>query len=110
MNIRKLNASNLLLFLALLFAGMMSASAITFASRSSGVGSGIAGKLGGILTSHADHAPISINGNVALDAFCAGNGTDGLSWATAYVIKDYAINGNGGDCIDIASTNQYLII
>lgn len=54
---------------------------------------------------------ISITGNAALDAFCAANGTTGLSWASAHRISGYAIDAGGtGDCIYIASTNRYLII
>ena len=41
------------------------------------------------------HSPISINGDAELTAFCAGNDTDGLSWATAHMIKDYEINAGG---------------
>jgi parallel beta-helix repeat protein len=37
------------------------------------------------------HGPISIVGNAALDAFCAGNGTDGLSWSTAHVIENLEV-------------------
>ncbi|HME53980.1 MAG TPA: right-handed parallel beta-helix repeat-containing protein [Candidatus Lokiarchaeia archaeon] len=109
-DIKRLGTTKLLLFLALLFAGTMSASAITFASRSSGAGIGGTWNSEQLSTSQVGHAPIYIDGNASLDAFCAGNGTNGLSWATAYVIENLAINGNGGTCISITNTNRYLII
>nr|MDO8109489.1 NosD domain-containing protein [Candidatus Sigynarchaeota archaeon] len=57
------------------------------------------------------HSKISITGNTALDAFCAGNGTTGLSWASAHRISGYDIDAIGsGDCISISSTNRFLII
>ena len=57
----------------------------------------------------ADHTPIVINGNAALDAFCNGNGTDG-SYENPHIIKDYTINGGIGNAINISSTDRYLII
>ncbi len=57
------------------------------------------------------HSPISIDGNAALDTFCAGKGTDGLSWDTAHVIEDLEIDAEGvGSGIDIRNTNRFLII
>ncbi len=61
------------------------------------------------------HDPIDLNGNTALDNYCEGNETDGLSWATAHVIKDYEITGGApglfySSNIHIANTNRYLII
>ena len=57
------------------------------------------------------HSPISINGNGALDAFCAGNGTDGLSWDTAHVIEGFEIDAGGiGSGIYIRNTDRFLII
>jgi len=57
------------------------------------------------------HSPISIDGNAALDAFCVGKGTDGLSWDTAHVIEDLEIDAEGvGSGIDIRNTNRFLII
>jgi len=57
------------------------------------------------------HDPIFIVGNTELIAFCADNGKDGLSWATAYVIKDYEIDaGASGSVIEISDTTLYLII
>jgi len=57
------------------------------------------------------HSPISLNGNEALDTFCAGNGTDGLSWDTAHVIEDLEIDAGGtGSGIYIKNTTRFLII
>ncbi len=57
------------------------------------------------------HSPISIDGNAALDAFCSGKGTDGLSWDTAHVIEDLEIDAGGVGCgIDIRNTDRFLII
>jgi len=59
------------------------------------------------------HGPILINGNGELDAFCAGNGTDGLSWGTAHVIENLEIDAkppsitNG---IELHVIDRYLII
>ncbi len=58
-----------------------------------------------------NHAPIDINGNGELDAFCSGLGTDGLSWSTAHRIENYTIDGQGsGYPIRIRNTDRYLII
>nr|MDO8114483.1 NosD domain-containing protein [Candidatus Sigynarchaeota archaeon] len=57
------------------------------------------------------HAPIAINSNSQLDAFCAGNGTDGISWATAHVLENFIINADGNrSAISIQNTNRFLII
>jgi parallel beta-helix repeat protein len=57
------------------------------------------------------HSPIMINGNTELDAFCSGNGTDGLTLETAHVIEGYEINSGGsGSAITINNTNRFLII
>jgi hypothetical protein len=57
------------------------------------------------------HSKIYIDGNSALDAFCSGDGTDGLSWASAHVIEDYEIDAGGsGSGIYISNTDRYLII
>lgn len=62
-------------------------------------------------STNTPHAPIFLNGNNDVDNFCAGNGTDGLSWATAYVIKFYDVDAsNTGSCIEINSTDRYIII
>jgi len=56
-----------------------------------------------------EHSPIYINGNSELDDFC--NGSDGLSWATAHVIKNFIIDANDtGSGIEILNTDRYLII
>lgn len=44
------------------------------------------------IQSAVEHSPIYINGDAELDAFCSGNGTTGLSWATAHVIDGYELN------------------
>ncbi|MHA1715798.1 MAG: PKD domain-containing protein, partial [Promethearchaeota archaeon] len=57
------------------------------------------------------HEPIFINGNAELDAFCAGNGTDGLTPETAHVIENYEISGDGiAVPIQIINTDRFLII
>jgi len=40
------------------------------------------------------HPRITIIGNTHLDVFCFGNGTDGLTPSTAYILKDYMIDAN----------------
>jgi parallel beta-helix repeat protein len=35
---------------------------------------------------------LEITGNEALDTFCSGNGTDGLSWETAHILEDFVID------------------
>ncbi|MBA7505790.1 hypothetical protein ES706_04467 [subsurface metagenome] len=55
--------------------------------------------------------PIYIDGNIALDAFCMGNGTDGLSWSTAHIIEGYIIDKGGTEtCIEVLNTDRFLII
>lgn len=57
------------------------------------------------------HGPIVIDGNSQLDTFCATNGTNGLGWSTAHVIKDYVIDATGlASGIVIRNTTRYLII
>jgi nitrous oxidase accessory protein len=57
------------------------------------------------------HVPILIDGDAALDAFCTGNASDGLTLATAHVIRDYAVNAIGsGSAIAIQNTKRYLVI
>jgi len=57
------------------------------------------------------HSEIKIIGNTELASFCAGNGTDGSSWANAHMIKDYAIDASGsGSAIEIRDTTLHLII
>ena len=58
-----------------------------------------------------EHVKIYINGNAALDTFCSGKGTDGLSWATAHVIENYEIDAGGDlDGIWIRNTDRFLIL
>jgi nitrous oxidase accessory protein NosD len=56
--------------------------------------------------------PIALVGDAALDAFCAGNGTTGSSWATAHVIQDLVIDVNYQNiaAFTINATSRYLII
>jgi parallel beta-helix repeat protein len=57
------------------------------------------------------HSTILIVGNAELAAFCAGNGTDGSSWAAAHVIKDYEIDAEASGCaIEIRDTTLFVII
>ena len=57
------------------------------------------------------HAPFTIRGDTELDAFCAGDGTDGLSWETAHVIENLEITGGGTEtALGIEDTTRYLII
>ena len=60
-------------------------------------------------SSAADHASIYIDGNAALDAFCAGNGTDGTE-GNPHIIEGYTIDGGIGTAIEILNTDLYLII
>ncbi len=54
---------------------------------------------------------IYLRGNTALDAFCAGNGTDGLSWASAHVLRDLVLDTSGtGTGIRIADTDRYIVL
>ncbi len=61
-------------------------------------------------SSSTPHSQIIILGNAELDAFCAGNGTDGLSWETAHVIENYEIVASSQAAFDIEATDRYLII
>jgi len=56
------------------------------------------------------HEPIQIDGNNALESFCAGNGTDGLSWETAFKIENYSITSGEDSGICIKDTDKFLII
>lgn len=57
------------------------------------------------------HSRIAINGNGELDTFCSGQGTDGLSWATAHVIENFEIDVGGSHTgILIVNTDAFLII
>jgi parallel beta-helix repeat protein len=55
------------------------------------------------------HAPISINNNSELDAFCVG--TTGLSWGDAHIIENLEIDGGATQpAISIRNTDRYLVI
>ncbi len=56
-----------------------------------------------------ENPALSIDGNAALDVFCAGNGTDGLSWQTAHVIENIAIR-RSGICFNFQNISKFLII
>lgn len=62
-----------------------------------------------LILASTEHEPITIDGNEALDNFCADNGTDGITLETAHVIKNYEII-NDGTCMVIRNTDRYLII
>jgi parallel beta-helix repeat protein len=56
------------------------------------------------------HSKILIDGNTALDGFCAGNGTSG-NYTHPHIIEDYEIDASGsGSGFDIRNTDLYLII
>ena len=55
------------------------------------------------------HDPISIDGNDALIAFCAGNGSDG-SESNPYIIQNYEIDATSGSGIDLSNIDLYLNI
>nr|MDO8113973.1 PKD domain-containing protein [Candidatus Sigynarchaeota archaeon] len=66
---------------------------------------------GSVILDSALHGPIAIVGNAALDAFCAGNGTTGASWATAHVIKNMEIDASSGNSgMSITDVNRFLVI
>ncbi len=58
----------------------------------------------------AADSPISLVGNDALDQYCAGNGTDGLSWDTAHIIgnKSIEINSEDVEGISLTSISRFL--
>ena len=58
----------------------------------------------------ASHEPIQIDGNNELESFCAGNWTDGLSWATAFKIENYSMTRGEDSGISIKNTDKFLII
>jgi len=58
-----------------------------------------------------EHGKIYISSNDALDTFCSGMGTDGLSWDTAHVIENYEIDAGGVySGIWLVNTDRFLII
>nr|MDO8109059.1 NosD domain-containing protein [Candidatus Sigynarchaeota archaeon] len=58
------------------------------------------------------HRTISIRGDVALDAFCAGNGTDGLTPATAHVIDYFNVTTHNAGTIlfQLNDTTRHVIV
>ncbi|MHA1797272.1 MAG: right-handed parallel beta-helix repeat-containing protein [Candidatus Helarchaeota archaeon] len=61
-------------------------------------------------TTFISHEPIRIDGNAELEAFCATNGSDGLSWETAFKIENYSITSGEDSGISINNTDKFLII
>ncbi|MFX0100454.1 MAG: right-handed parallel beta-helix repeat-containing protein [Candidatus Hodarchaeota archaeon] len=56
------------------------------------------------------HSSIVIFNDIELDAFCAGNGTNGTA-GNPHIIENYEIDAGGvGSCIFIANTTRYLVI
>ncbi len=54
---------------------------------------------------------MKLAGNAAIEDFFTGNGTDGLSWASAHVLEDIEIDAQGGgSAIEINDTSLYLVI
>ncbi|MEX2718063.1 MAG: NosD domain-containing protein [Candidatus Sigynarchaeum springense] len=57
------------------------------------------------------HDPVSIDGNAAMDAFFNGNGTDGASWLSAYMLLQLDIDASGSPAgIELKNTNRFIII
>lgn len=54
------------------------------------------------------HSPIYLDGNSAIDAFCAGNGTTG-SVSNPHVLQNFEIT-TGGTAISLYNINKYVII
>jgi parallel beta-helix repeat protein len=54
---------------------------------------------------------VTIDGDAALDAFCAGNGTDGLTPGSAYVIQNLVVDANGSRSgLAIKNVDRFLVI
>ncbi len=59
----------------------------------------------------ADNSIIELLSDAAMDAFFAGNGTSGTSWADAYMLEDLVFDGEGNrTCIEFQDTSRYVII
>ncbi len=59
----------------------------------------------------SNHDPIILTGDNDVDQYFSGNGSDGLSWATAHVLRDLQINANqSGSCILLNHTTRYIRI
>ena len=57
------------------------------------------------------HIPIHLIGNSEVDIFFAGNGTDGLSLETPYVLEDLEIDAGGvGSALRIENSDRFLVI
>ncbi len=68
-------------------------------------------ELADISVVQATRVPIVIKNNTQLDLFCAGNGTDGLTPATAHVINNVVIDGAwNGTCIKISNVDRHLVL
>lgn len=64
-----------------------------------------------VIAPSSQHMPFIIDGNDALDAFCSGNKTDGLTPATTHVIRDFNVNAsNSSSGIVIQNITRYLVI
>jgi len=92
-----------------MFAGLMIVIAAIAAIQE--INTGFPGSTSSLLRSEP-HYKILINGNAQMDAFFAGNLTqDGLSWSTAYIMKDFEVDAMGiGSAIRIWNTTRYLVI
>nr|MDO8087054.1 NosD domain-containing protein [Candidatus Sigynarchaeum springense] len=65
----------------------------------------------GSITAAGVHDPVSIDENAAMDAFFAGNGTNGSSWLSAYVLLQLEIDASGSTAgIELKNTNRFIII
>ncbi|WP_371802613.1 right-handed parallel beta-helix repeat-containing protein [Candidatus Lokiarchaeum ossiferum] len=55
---------------------------------------------------------ITIIGNSELDTFCSGNGTTGLSWDTAHILKDIIFNTKDAveTCLTLINISRYVKI
>ncbi|NMC05454.1 MAG: PKD domain-containing protein, partial [Candidatus Lokiarchaeota archaeon] len=55
--------------------------------------------------------PVRLTSNSQVDAYFSGNGTDGLSFATAHRLQDLKIAAGGGDyCIQLENVDRHVII
>ncbi|WP_371805339.1 NosD domain-containing protein [Candidatus Lokiarchaeum ossiferum] len=60
----------------------------------------------------SSHSSINLVGNEQIEVFFSGNTSyDGMSWETAYILKDFIIDANFGTYgINIANTTHHFII
>ena len=61
-------------------------------------------------SSQTPHAPIEIDGNAQLETFCVENGSDGLSWETAFQITNLSLGWGDASGIYIRNTERFLIL